>query len=305
MKQPGSLYRPVASVAGKITGEPGCPVRQHATPASREEGKYPELLSRDYPLTDTHCHFDFLPFQGTEVASLMAAAQANVTRLIVPAVTSAFFPRVMALAASHKEIFVALGLHPLYMKQHSDTGLTQLASWLQQKPDKLVAVGETGLDFYAKNSAIEHQRMLLQAQLALAKQHDLPVILHSRRSHDQLAAILRTASLSRTGVVHAFSGSLVQAEAFVRLGYYIGVGGLISYLRAHKTRQVMARLPLTSLVLETDAPDMPLSGRQGMPNRPEYLAEVFRILCQLRPEPAGQIARQLHENSCTLFNLPQ
>ena len=113
------------------------------------------------------------------------------------------------------------------------------------------------------NPQFERQQSVLQAQLKLAKQHDLPVILHSRRTHDQLAAALRRMQLPRRGVVHGFAGSLSQAQAFIRLGYYIGVGGTITYERAQKTRGVMAQLPLEALLLETDAPDMPLAGYQA------------------------------------------
>ncbi|VEA71713.1 Uncharacterized deoxyribonuclease YjjV [Serratia rubidaea] len=149
----------------------------------------------------------------------------------------------------------------------------------------------------------ERQQTLLRAQLQLAKRHDLPVILHSRRSHDPLAAMLRRADLPRRGVVHGFAGSLSQAQAFVRLGYFIGVGGTISYQRAQKTRAVMAQLPLSALLLETDAPDMPLAGYQGEPNRPERAAEVFQALCQLRSEPPEQIADRLWQNTQSLFAL--
>lgn len=105
-------------------------------------------------------------------------------------------------------------------------------------------------------------------------------------------------------MVHGFAGSLEQAQAFIKLGYYIGVGGTISYLRAQKTRNVMAALPLSALVLETDAPDMPLAGFQGQPNRPERAVEIFSILCELRTESAEEIAKQLYTNSLCLFNLP-
>ncbi|MDS1907142.1 TatD family hydrolase, partial [Klebsiella aerogenes] len=110
--------------------------------------------------------------------------------------------------------------------------------------------------------------------------------------------------LSRTGVVHGFSGSLQQAERFVQLGYKIGVGGTITYPRASKTRDVIAKLPLASLLLETDAPDMPLNGFQGQPNRPEQAAGVFAVLCELRPEPADEIAEVLLNNTYALFNVP-
>lgn len=150
----------------------------------------------------------------------------------------------------------------------------------------------------------ERQQWLLDEQLKLAKRYDLPVILHSRRTHDKLAMHLKRHDLPRTGVVHGFSGSLQQAERFVQLGYKIGVGGTITYPRASKTRDVIAKLPLASLLLETDAPDMPLNGFQGQPNRPEQAARVFAVLCELRREPADEIAQALLNNTYTLFNVP-
>lgn len=252
---------------------------------------------------DTHCHFDFPPFYGDEEASLALAAQVGVQQIIVPAVTADRFERVLKLAREYQPLFAALGLHPLYIAQHQDRHFEQLAGFLASQPPKLVAVGEIGLDLYMDDPQFDRQLALLTAQLKLAKQYDLPVILHSRRSHDQLAAVLRRINLPRRGVVHGFAGSLSQAQAFIRLGYYIGVGGTISYLRAQKTRNVMAQLPLSALVLETDAPDMPLAGYQGQANRPERAAEVFQVLCQLRPETPADIAHQLQQNTQSLFAL--
>jgi len=253
--------------------------------------------------TDTHCHFDFPPFSGQELESLALAERAGVRRIIVPTVTADRFARVVKLARDYPPLFAALGLHPLYIAQHQEADLEQLAGFLASRPQKLVAVGEIGLDLYMENPQFERQQRLLKAQLKLAKEHDLPVILHSRRSHDQLAAMLRRSEVPRRGVVHGFAGSLSQAQAFIRLGYYIGVGGTISYERAQKTRSVMAQLPLTSLLLETDAPDMPLAGYQGQPNRPERAAKVFQELCRLRPESAEDIAAQLQHNTHALFTL--
>jgi TatD DNase family protein len=162
-------------------------------------------------------------------------------------------------------------------------------------------VGETGLDLYRDDPQFERQQVMLEAQLRLAKRYDLPVILHSRRTHDTLAMLLKKHALPRTGVVHGFAGSLQQAERFVQSGYKIGVGGTITYPRASKTRDVMARLPLSALLLETDAPDMPLNGFQGQPNRPEQVARVFASLCELRQEPADVIANALIHNTKALF----
>jgi TatD DNase family protein len=253
---------------------------------------------------DTHCHFDFPPFSDDEQESLASASIQGVRQIIVPAVAAQYFNRITALSQTYPALFAALGLHPLYIAQHQEQDLEMLQRFLLDPQLKPVAVGEIGLDLYMDEPHYERQQHLLRAQLDLAKRADLPVILHSRRTHDPLAAILRKVKLPTTGVVHGFAGSLSQAQAFIQLGYYIGVGGTITYERAQKTRRVMAQLPLTSLLLETDAPDMPLAGYQGQPNRPEHAADVFATLCELRSEPPQEIANALYENTLRLFNLP-
>ncbi len=251
---------------------------------------------------DTHCHFDFPPFEDDESASIASAAQAGVGRIIVPSISAARFARVLALAEQHEALYAALGMHPIVIEQHDESGLAQLENYLAQRHPKLAAVGEIGLDLYRDNPQFERQQALLEAQLQLAKRYDLPVILHSRRTHDKLAMLLKKHNLPRAGVVHGFSGSLQQAERFVQLGYKIGVGGTITYPRASKTREVMARLPLSALLLETDAPDMPLNGFQGQPNRPEQAARVFDVLCELRDEAPQIIETALMANTKSLFS---
>jgi TatD DNase family protein len=256
-----------------------------------------------YRFIDTHCHFDFPPFTGDESASLQRACEAGVGSIIVPATEAANFTRVLALAQTYPPLFAALGLHPIVIEHHNDDALDRLQQVLEKRPQKLVAVGEIGLDLYRDDPQFDKQERVLDTQLQLAKRYELPVILHSRRTHDKLAMHLKHHALPRTGVVHGFAGSMQQAERFVQLGYKIGVGGTITYPRASKTREVMARLPLESLLLETDAPDMPLNGFQGQPNRPEQVVGVFDVLCQLRPEPADVIAEALYRNTTTLFDV--
>jgi len=250
---------------------------------------------------DTHCHFDFPPFTGSEAASIELANQAGVEKIIVPAIEAERFATVLALATQHSALYAAIGLHPIVIHKHNDASLALLEHHLQQQPEKLVAIGEIGLDLYMDDPLFDRQETILDAQLKLAKHYDLPVILHSRRTHDKLAMHLKRHALPRTGVVHGFAGSLQQAERFIDLGYYIGVGGTITYPRAGKTRDVMTRLPLSSLLLETDAPDMPLNGFQGQPNRPERVADVFKTLCELRAEPPSEIANALIYNADKLF----
>lgn len=261
------------------------------------------IFSQVRPLIDTHCHLDFPPFCDDLSATLAQAEAAGVRMFVVPAVTAERFAGVCALASEHPSIYAALGLHPLYITQHGEDQLAQLAQNLAAPVNKkIVAVGEIGLDLYMEHPQLEQQLWLLDQQLQLAKHYNLPVILHSRRTHDILAKALKKAALPCTGVIHGFSGSLAQAQAFIRLGYKIGVGGIITYPRAQKTRQTIAALPLSSLLLETDSPDMPLMGLQGQPNRPEYIVRTFAVLCALRhQESPAMIAEALYQNSHQFF----
>ena len=217
-------------------------------------------------------------------------------------VTAASFAG-LSRVKQHQAVYAALGVHPMAIAEHRSEDLQALEQHLQRRHPKLVAIGEIGLDLYIDNPQFERQQALLDAQLRLARDYDLPVILHSRRTHDKLAMHLRRINLPRCGVVHGFAGSEQQALAFIRAGYAIGVGGTITYERASKTRQTLSRLPLTSLLLETDAPDMPLQGYQGQPNRPERVREVWETLCALRPESPQHIADTLRENTRTLFGV--
>lgn len=252
---------------------------------------------------DTHCHFDFPPFQDDESNSITRASAVGVEQIIVPAIGSQYFARVIKLAGDYPALYAALGLHPIIIEEHTPRCLERLEQLLATPPQKVVAIGEIGLDLYRDDPQFERQQAVLDAQLKLAKRFDLPVILHSRRTHDKLAMHLKRHDLPRTGVVHGFAGSLQQAERFISLGYKIGVGGTITYPRASKTREVMAHLPLNALLLETDAPDMPLNGFQGQPNRPEQAARVFDTLCELRPEAPDVIAQALFDNTHATFSL--
>ncbi|NUF49412.1 TatD family hydrolase [Gilliamella sp. ESL0250] len=249
---------------------------------------------------DTHCHFDFPPFTDYLADSIAKIRQADIIGLIIPAVSANYFDTVLQLADNYHELYAALGLHPIY--QHTMADLELLTDIVKTKPKKLIAIGEIGLDRYDLSIDWQQQLSFFRSQLTLAKQFDLPVLIHSRKAHDIMYHELHRANLPCRGIIHGFSGSYQQAMQFVKLGYYIGVGGVISYERANKTRNTIAQLPLESLVLETDAPDMPLSGRQGQINRPEYIAEVFNILTQLRNESAEHIMHTILANTLTLFS---
>lgn len=250
---------------------------------------------------DTHCHFDFPPFTEHEGQSLVQTFIAGVTNMIVPAITLEKFENICCLVERYPSIYAALGLHPIY--QHAPTALAQLRKYLSLKHPKFVAIGEIGLDLYVQTLSISQQLSLLRAQFNLAAEFDLPVILHSRKTHDILYKELKQTKLPKKGVIHGFSGNLEQAMRFVTLGYYIGVGGVISYQRANKTRNTISALPLSSLLLETDSPYMPLHGFQGQANRPERIKAIFQILCSIREESPQQIAQVIYQNSRKLFTI--
>ncbi|MDF7670404.1 TatD family hydrolase [Orbaceae bacterium ESL0721] len=257
---------------------------------------------------DTHCHFDFPIFTDHIKASIDRIKAADIRGLIIPAITADRFSTILDLANRYQPIYAALGLHPIY--KHSEEDLQILTEKLAAKPDKLVAIGEVGLDRFIfanldnqEEIATKWQKQcyFFREQLKLAKRFDLPLLIHSRKAADVIHHELRQANLPCRGVLHGFSGSYEQAMQFVKLGYYIGVGGVISYPRAQKTRNAIARLPLTSLLLETDAPDMPLNGEQSRPNRPENIVLIFKILTELRSETAAEISEQILTNTLTLF----
>ncbi|MEQ4924437.1 TatD family hydrolase [Proteus hauseri] len=251
---------------------------------------------------DTHCHFDSPLFQQDLANSLSLAHLANIEKIIIPAVARWNWEAVKTLSYENSSLYCALGLHPLYIDEHTTQHLTELKKWLKTTL-RCVAVGEIGLDNFMAEPQAEKQTLFLIEQLKLAAQFNLPVILHSRKSHDKLYALLRRYDVPRKGVIHGFAGSQQQAEKFIELGYFIGVGGTITYERAQKTRRAIASLPLEKLLLETDAPDMPVSGFQGEPNRPERIKSVFSQLCELRGETPAVISEQLYLNSLQLFSL--
>lgn len=263
------------------------------------------------PFFDTHTHLDYLSEQlALSPIELWQVAhqQASIEQILVVAVFRENFVKVRACSRALPEhIVYGLGLHPLYIRQHQQADLDELEKWLAEKDPHCTAVGEIGLEKAVSELCTPElwtkQCAFLEAQLSLAKKYALPVNLHSRKSHDSLVPFLKQANLPKTGVVHGFAGSYEQAKRFVDLGYKIGVGGTITYQRANKSREAIRKLPLDSLVLETDSPDMPVFGYQGQPNRPERLAVSFETLCALRNEPAELIANNIWQTSQNLFGV--
>lgn len=257
---------------------------------------------------DTHTHLDYVSESlNLSIPQLVENAEhSNVKRILIVSVFAENFAKVTACAKQMPNNLVyGLGLHPLYIQQHKTSDLDYLESLLTRQDPQCTAIAEIGLERAVESLCSpkfwQKQCEFLETQLAFAKRFNLPVNLHSRRSHDQLSVFLKKAKLTNTGVIHGFAGSYEQAKRFVDLGYKIGVGGTITYARANKTREAIRKLPLASLLLETDSPDMPVFGFQGEPNRPERLTVSFQTLCELRNESPPVIAETIWNTGERLF----
>ena len=251
-------------------------------------------------LIDTHCHFDFEAFDADRGQLWQQLAASGVDKLIVPATTAEHWSRLESVVRQYPNIYCAYGLHPMFIAQHQPEHLKQLASWLLK--ERVVAVGECGLDFYLPDLDQDKQLLLFVEQLKLAKDFDLPVIIHARKSLDVVMKHLRRFTGLR-GVIHSFSGSEQQAEKLGELGFCLGVGGTVTYERAQRLRKVLSIVPEEMLLLETDAPDQPDSEWRGRRNEPGRLPAIAEQLAVLRGTTMAHISQVTRANAERLFKL--
>lgn len=258
-------------------------------------------------LVDTHCHLDAQEFAGDATDVRERAARAGVAHCVIPAVHTAAFDAVRELA-HHGGDSYALGIHPLFTPGAEEADLQALDRALTEHANdpRLVAVGEIGLDHFVPGLDRERQEFFYREQLRLARRHGLPVVLHVRRSADRLLRHLR--ELPVGGIAHAFNGSEQQANEFIRMGFKLGFGGAVTYERALQLRRLAASLPLSALVLETDAPDIPPhwlyrtaeERAQGVPqgrNEPAELPRIAQVVAQLRGMPVEELAQATTRNA--------
>jgi TatD DNase family protein len=253
------------------------------------------------PLVDSHSHVDVDAFDADRGAVLARARAAGVMRQLVPAVDAASWPRLRDVCAAERGLFPAYGLHPTFLAAHRPQHLAQLREWIEK--ERPLAVGECGLDHFLEGLDRTAQASYFEAQLQVARDFDLPVIVHARRAvEDVLLAIRKVGGLR--GVVHSFSGSLQQARQLWEHGFLLGLGGPVTYARARRLRRLAAGMPLEFLLLETDAPDQPDCHTQGQRNEPARLAVVLEAIARLRDQPPEDIAAATTANAERLFRLP-
>lgn len=256
-------------------------------------------------LVDTHVHLDVEAFAEDRPAVLARARAAGVELQILPAITRAHWPGLAELTAVEHDLLPAYGLHPMFLDRHNDADIDALDDWLDRH--RAVAVGEIGLDAFveaiASGAAWERQWRLFTAQLDLALNHGLPVIIHARRAVDPVLKALR-ARPGLTGILHSFSGSRQQADQALEQGFCLGFGGPVTYPRAKRLRRLVSELPEAALVLETDAPDQPSVSHRGERNEPAHLPEIARCIAELRGTDPAALAALTSANALRILNLP-
>jgi TatD DNase family protein len=257
-------------------------------------------------MIDSHCHIDLEVFDSDRDSVLKNALEAGVKRLLLLGLNNRQFTKLLALKQRYEQIDIALGLHPYFLKLQDESQtqimLNEFSHLASVYQNQYIAFGETGLD---SSLALDmaYQKEILRFQLNLASIYNKPVILHHRKSHNHLIRLLKEQKYQGGGILHAFSGSYHEAKTYIDMGFLLGVGGTITYSRASKTRDTIAKLPLDKLVLETDSPDMPLSGFQGQRNQPSQLRLVADTLAQLKKISSQEVEQQTTLNYLTLFGL--
>ncbi len=250
-------------------------------------------------LIDSHCHFDFPEFAGQRDDILRQCVAQGVGAIIIPGVTANNWAAIHSLCEANPRLFPAFGLHPYFLDQHQPSDVQSLDLWLDQHP--ALAVGEVGLDLYSGNDTLEQQVTLFSAQVGVAKNHQLPLIVHSRKSYDLVVKYIKQSHFKYGGVVHAFAGSYQQAQHLIDLGFKLGFGGAVTYDRAKKLKATLKKLPAESIVLETDAPDMAPSFAQNKPNTPLNLPGIAQQVAVIRQVDVAQLIADCFQNAQALF----
>lgn len=252
-------------------------------------------------LIDTHCHLDAGEFDADRDTVAANALSEGVGLIVVPAVARENFEQVIDLSQQYAHCRFALGVHPMYVDNAHPSDLTLLKALItaqKTKPDnKLVAIGEIGLDFFVTQQNRETQEYFFAEQLKIAAEFNLPVILHVRRAVDDVLKHLRRYPVIG-GIAHAFNGSRQQADMFIALGFKLGFGGAMTYPRALKIRELAKNLPLEAIVLETDAPDIPPAwiGNKAV-NSPVELVKIAQSFADLRGVDVAQIIEITGKNA--------
>jgi len=253
-----------------------------------------------HDIIDSHCHLDFDSFDSDRNAVIERARSNGIKHIVIPGVKRSNWNRIRSISDSNTRLHACYGLHPYLAGEHTDDDITQLRHWLDT--NDCVAIGECGLDYRKDQADKSVQLKFFNAQIDLAHMTGKPVVIHSVRATEDVINTIRIHPGIR-GMIHSYSGSYEQAMQLIYLGFYISFGGAITYDNAKKLRSTASRIPLESILLETDAPDQPDADHFSQRNEPAYLVNVLKCLSELRDEPIEEIAAQTTGNAQELFGI--
>lgn len=251
-------------------------------------------------IIDSHCHIDFSDFDEDRQEVLDRATHLGVEKIIVPGVKQSTWLRISEYCQRYTQLYPCFGLHPYFINEHCENDLDSLQNIISQiKP---VAVGECGLDFFLKDLDKSKQHFYFEQQLDIAIQAQLPVVVHARKSTQAvIQAIKQRPGLS--GMIHSYSGSYEQAKQLIELGFYLSFGGPITYEKSTRLRKLVQDLPLSHLLVETDAPDQPVANTDSSRNEPGFIIDVIDTISTLHQLDPSEIASITTENANRLFQL--
>jgi TatD DNase family protein len=248
--------------------------------------------------TDAHCHLDDEGMPGGAEAALAAARAAGVTRLITIGTDARHSAAAVALAAAHTDVWATVGLHP----HDAVDGVASIVELLDRP--RVVGVGECGLDYHYDHSPREVQRAAFAAQIGLAHERSLPLVIHTREAWDDTFSILGAEGVPATTIFHCFTGGPVEADRALTLGAYLSFSGIVSFKTAGDVRAAAARCPLDRMLVETDAPYLAPVPHRGRPNQPALLPAVGAALATATGRTSAEVAVATHRNAGVAFRLP-
>lgn len=251
---------------------------------------------------DTHCHLNDGAFTEDRPAMLARARSAGVRYFLCPATDMQTSAECIALAKANDDIYAAVGIHPELASKFQDGDLAQLSSWLKTE-EKVVAVGEVGLDYYWKEMPREVQKKLFIAMVKLAVEADKPIIIHDREAHGDTVDLLRQYGKGIRGVFHCYSGSLEMTKELLKMGFYFGFDGPLTYPNSKRAKRVAAALPMERILIETDCPYLTPQPYRGQRNEPAYVGYVAEELARLRGLEAEEVKQITEENGKRLFGI--
>ena len=251
---------------------------------------------------DTHCHLDIL--ESTPEETIIEAKQAGVQRMVTIAVDEPSLDFVSSTVQEFPAVYGSVGFHP-HDASKLTKSLLQKIRQLAEEQHKLIAIGETGLDYHYMNSPAEIQQQAFRKQLQLAVELNLPVILHSREAETDTLNILQEFPVPSHGVAHSFTSSIEMARTLVEMGWYLGINGIVTFKNAEDLRKVVRWLPLDRLLLETDSPFLAPIPFRGKPNKPAHIPAIATFIAELREISLEELAQQTTANAQRLFNFDE